>query len=135
MKLLEDVASAKVTWEQLVEANEAVGERHKEIAESGEPPAPGEAMFVILGIYGRKLPPDQVSAILFRMQALGALIKSKSVENWSLHIEGKDHYLVPETLFKAAAEARLLIGPRDLHFDPVEFLELALRYADEEGRA
>jgi hypothetical protein len=135
MKFLEDVANAKVKWEQLVEANEAVGQRHREIAESGEPPTPGEAMFVVLGLYGRKLPADQVSAILYRMQALGALIKSRSVDNWCLHLKGEDHYLVPETLFRAAAEAPLLIGERDFYFEPAKFLELALRYAEDGGRA
>jgi hypothetical protein len=96
-------------------------------------------MWVLFRVFGGKLPPHTITAIMFRMEALSALVVSGHTTNWQLPgSETAGPVSVNAAVLAAAAKATLILSVRrgeSPRFDVDEFQALVLAEAEAEGRA
>lgn len=123
-----------VTGEILERANEAGSRRGEEMRAVGERPDYMDVFFAILDELDGHVDKSAIPAIMFRLQALAALVKDRALGKWTMNVEGQDYSLVQAAVFKAAAKAPLGHN-NEIAFDPTEIVRLALELSEEEGSA
>ncbi len=119
-----------VSPELLTKANlKAVADREKY--------GSADVIVSIVTSLGNKYAADELIAVSYRLQALAKLLHEGDGQEWTINVAGKEHKLVNEALFRAAAKAplreRKTVG--EVAFKIQEFLQIALQEADSEGSA
>ncbi|OIM93819.1 hypothetical protein BLN97_14210 [Bradyrhizobium elkanii] len=115
----------------LIEANEATVEQRGKM----------NAIEAVVASLHSRYPSNQIVAATFRLQALASLMSKDDLKGLQLRLHGKDHALINEAAFHAAAKCRLVMPPEDatsrdaLAFDKDEFIRLAMQYAEPDGSA
>jgi hypothetical protein len=113
----------------LIEANNIVSKQRGE----------ADSMVILVGHFYKRLEPEKILAIQYRMVALSNLIKSGASSPWVISKDGQDYKLVNETMFRAAAITPLSIEEDQMvgtfSFDTDVFLKSALSETETDGNA
>jgi hypothetical protein len=113
----------------LIEANEAVSKKRGH----------GDSTVILVAHFHKRLQPETILALQYRMMALSNLVKDDTRSPWVISNEGKDYRLINEAMFRAAAitplsiEEDQIIGT--LTFDRETFLRNALSESEIDGNA
>ena len=70
------------------------------------------------------------SALYRRFLALGELERGGHLENWTRDSQSDDSVMLHPAIIRAACEAKLLFRGEQAHFQPIEFLSIALKHAE-----
>jgi hypothetical protein len=99
----------------------------------------GDSTVILVGHFHKRLKPEQILAIQYRMMALSNVVKDGTNTAWVISKDGQDYKLVNEALFRAAAMTPLSIDEDQtistLAFDRDAFLNNALSETDIDGNA
>jgi hypothetical protein len=116
-----------VSPELMIKANNVVSENHG----SGRDP-----MISIIAALSKKYPPKELTNTIMRLQALSELMLKDNKDNaWVMTVAEKEHVLMNEAMFRAAARAPLKEKRKKLEFNREEFLKIALEESDVDGSA
>jgi hypothetical protein len=127
MGFLDEVASARVDPDHIRRVVDLV-EAQREDADSM--PAP----FAVLREFHGELSATDMSAIIFRLEALAEAIKERRTGKWVVEVLHQEYVFVPDAILVAAALAPLNLPDRGRpSFDMPRFLEIALEHAEIEG--
>jgi hypothetical protein len=116
----------EVSADLLIRANEAA---------SKGPRGFENATISIIKALSKEVSVDDLIAIGYRLQALATLTRGDGISGLTMNLHGREHKLINEAAFKAAATCPLVLRDTsgEVEFDREEFLQLALSFAELEG--
>lgn len=136
MEYLKQVASVKLTGAKLIRADALVQARKNEDAANGETPDFITTMVALMQAVPDEFTRVEVPAIVFRMQALNALLSSGELRGWAQQNRGDaGAWFVNEAVLEAAATAALDLSGKEPAFHPEDFKSLTLNASDTDGEA
>lgn len=116
---------------------EFVIEAHRKVVADREEYGSADPMVSIVGLFAKRMEPDDVLKIAHRMYALANFLHRGEANEWLIKDTGSDYILVNDAVLRAAARAPLSEAEymRDMSFDPKTFMPIVLEEAETEGKA